>query len=134
MKTLFTLFAASFFLCSCVQLSYVGSTYPATQNVDVYVDPSAIKKPYTIIGKSVLENLEHSLSTPEMIQKKAVAMAMKKGADAIMVGDEGRRYEGSRMETVTTATNTGNDRVTTNSSTVTPNITHDRIIFYLKYQ
>ena len=37
-------------LSACSTPSYFGKTYPATQNVDVYLDAEDVKKPYTTMG------------------------------------------------------------------------------------
>lgn len=52
MKYIYTSLVLSTIFTSCaMRIDYLGSASTPTNNVDVYVDPSAIKRPYTIIGK-----------------------------------------------------------------------------------
>ena len=85
-------FYASCFLlfssCSTPRLHYVGNSFPASQQVHVFVDPSSIERPYAIIGKGYIShNNLASEKYIEKIQPVAVAKAKKKGADAILILD-----------------------------------------------
>ncbi len=134
MKTLFTFCFVAVFFSSCYQLSYLGSTYPATKNVDVYVEPSAIKKPYIIIGKSTVDNIGIAWSAPDKLQAKAVALAAKKGADAILFEDMYLRYDGSNIQSITTSDSIGKSQVITTNGAISPNVSREQRILFLKYQ
>ena len=77
----------AFLLSSCTyRVHYLGNSYDSTQKVDVYVDASAIKRSYEIMGKTVAQVSTFG-GSPEKIQKKAVAKAKQKGADAVLFQD-----------------------------------------------
>jgi hypothetical protein len=72
---------------SCTSsLEYIGAYFPPTKNVDVFVSESAIKKPYDIVGKSVVPNRLIGLRLEKM-QSRAIVKARQKGADAILIMD-----------------------------------------------
>ncbi len=71
---------------SCApQINYLGNTFEPTKNVDVYVDESAIARDYTVVGKGYVRTFAYSV--PESIQRKAIAKARQKGADAVLFKD-----------------------------------------------
>ncbi len=73
--------------CSCgTSINYLGSSYPSTQKVDVFVSGSAVKKPYELIGKGYLRSLVGYPSI-DKIQKKTIEKAKVKGADAVLFED-----------------------------------------------
>lgn len=88
MRKIFTPLFCFFLLSSCMQLvtkvNYVGSSFPETSNVDVFVSESAVKKPYEVIGKGYVQN---NLVAPEAIQRKAIAKGKKNGADGVIIED-----------------------------------------------
>jgi hypothetical protein len=72
-------------LSSCrSSLEYIGAYFPPTENVDVFVSESAIKKPYDIVGKSVVPS-EFAGLRMERMQRRAIVKARQKGADAILI-------------------------------------------------
>jgi hypothetical protein len=77
MKILYSLLVATTFFGSCgVRINYLGSSLAPTEHVDVYVEASAIKKPYTIIGKGYPLHFTYNALTK--LQKKVVETARKK--------------------------------------------------------
>jgi hypothetical protein len=74
-------------IASCAsRISYVGTAYSPTKKVDIFVDESAIKRTYSIVGKGYLRgNL--ALTSPEKVQSNAIVKAKEKGADAILLKD-----------------------------------------------
>ena len=75
----------SCFLFSCAtRFSYMGTSSTPTTHVDVFVDASAIRQPYTIIGKGYQESVSVN---KEILQEKAIMKAKEKGADAVLFQD-----------------------------------------------
>jgi hypothetical protein len=80
--------AAMLFLSSCgFRIGYIGDSFSPTSKVDVYVDPSSIKRPYTVMGKGYVERTVGIEGSAERIQAKALKKAREKGADAILFED-----------------------------------------------
>ena len=73
-------------LFSCgTRIDYVGKSATPTQKVEVFVDPSAIKKAYTVIGKAyVTYGVGFRMET---LQRQALQKAKEKGADAVLFQD-----------------------------------------------
>jgi hypothetical protein len=78
-----TVLSTLIFSCG-TKLNYLGTSLSPTTKVDVYVDASAIKRPYTIIGKGYQES---SLVSKERMQQQAIMKAKEKGADAVLFED-----------------------------------------------
>src|SRR5215210_7273198 len=86
---------------SCVtRVNYLGSSYPATKKVDVFVSQSSIKKPFEVIGKGYIKYAAIG-SSVEAIQRRAVEKAKLKGANAVVIEDY---YVVNNTATVTTRT------------------------------
>lgn len=69
------------FLSACSGPAYLGKAYPATQNVDVYMDPADIKKPYTTMGTT---EVDQDLRSLEATQQKVIELGKAKGADGVI--------------------------------------------------
>jgi len=82
MYKIYSLLIIILFSCS-TRINYLGTSEPPTKHVDVFVDASAIKKPYTIMGKGY----QGLSTTMEVMQQKAINLAMEKGADAVLFQD-----------------------------------------------
>jgi hypothetical protein len=82
-RNIVVLLFLSILLVSCATTDYVGETYSPTSNVDVFFDPSEIKRPYKIMGTAKTEGTEYL--TFEAIEQQLVKDAMSKGADAIII-------------------------------------------------
>ena len=120
-------------LCSCFtsrHLDYLGNSFPPTKNVDVYVDASAIRKPYTIIGKSYVDWTH--LSTNERIQRAAVEKAKQKGADAILFQDY-TVISGNTIQTVRRSDSIGRTSIGVKTTAISPIETERLDILFLKY-
>lgn len=133
MFRIFTLLSFSFFACTS-KLNYLGSSYAPSKNVDVFVDASSIKKPYTIIGKGYMEYPYFSKSRIEKMQTKAVAKAKAKGADAVLFQDYFITQDGSSVHMVTKTDSVGKGLVTVQTGTVGPIVSLRTDILFLKYQ
>jgi len=71
---------------SCLPtINYLGNSYAATRDPDLFVDENSIERPYKIIGKGYPERFG-SLAL-ESLQRKAIKKAKDKGADAVLVQD-----------------------------------------------
>ncbi len=115
-------------------VSYVGSSYAPTEQVDVYVDASAIKKNYTIVGRGHLNVPVGATfyNNYEKLQKQAVARARKHGANAVLF-----------LDRIFIATQTGVNSTyqydtagrRTHSSTIIGPVTHSQLeIHFLRYE
>jgi hypothetical protein len=123
----------SFTFCSCFlprHLDYIGASYSPTKIVDVYVDASAIKKPYTIMGKTYIETTP--LTNLERVQQDAIEKAKQKGADAILFRDY-IIQDGGSFQTVTKSDSIGGSSVRVRTTTATPIETTRLDILFLKY-
>jgi hypothetical protein len=123
-------------LSSCgSHLNYLGSSYSPTKNVDVYVDASAIKHPYTIVGKGYMEYGVggYSKSSIEKMQAKAIQKAKSKGADAILFQDYYFKDNGASMQTVTKADSVGKSLLSVQTGNINPVISSRTDILFLKY-
>lgn len=69
-------------LISACAPSYFGNTYPATQNVDVYLDAADVKKEHKTIGTA---KFDKGLRSLEALQQKAIEMGKAKGADGVIM-------------------------------------------------
>ncbi|HTF30771.1 MAG TPA: hypothetical protein VK625_18080 [Flavitalea sp.] len=82
--TLIQLFGILFvaLLSACSTPSYLGKTYPATQNVDIYLDTADVKKTYTTMGTSTYDQ---GLNSLDAMQQKLIEMGKAKGADGVIM-------------------------------------------------
>lgn len=117
---------------SCgIKISYLGNSFSATQNVDVFVDAAAIKKPYTIVGKGYTNN--SLFTSTEKLQRKAIAKAKEKGANAILFHDAYIIQDGSSFQSTTKSDSVGKSLLTVQTGTVSPVVTTRRDIYFLRY-
>jgi len=123
----------SIVLFSCFsqnRLSYLGNSFKPTKTVDVYVDAAAIKKAYTIMGKSYYET---GLTINfEKVQQLATEKAKEKGADAVLFQD----YviaNGNSIETTTKIDTSGRTPIRVRTTTSTPSELNRVDILFLKY-
>ena len=133
MYKIYTTVIVSCILCSCysAQLHYMGSSFKPTKQVDVYVDPSAITRPYTIMGKGFVSTPLHRAS--ERIQENAVYKAKEKGADAVLFLDLMILNDGSTLSGIATSDSIGKSAVTISRGPVSPVVTTRKEILFLKY-
>jgi len=69
----------------CTTTDYVGKTYSKTDRVEIYFNTDEIKRSYEIMGQIKAEAPEAVRF--EDMEKKLVADAMARGADAILIGE-----------------------------------------------
>ena len=135
MSRIYLLIFICFFLVSCfsVNVRYLGTEFSPTKQVDVYVDPSAIKKPYTIIGKGYPDYGLYMQAELELMQEKAIQKAREKGADAILFQDVYLVKEGSPAGSVHSTDSLGRIILSPVAAPVSPSVTGSKIILFLKY-
>lgn len=128
-----TAFLLSFSSCG-LKIGYLGSTGVPTENVDVYVDPSAIRRPYNIVGKGYIESIVNTRYTVKKLQAKAVEQAKKNGADAVLFQDYYYQQPGTQIESTTRTDTVQKGIVVSTNTAVTQVISSGRNILFLKYQ
>ncbi|MES2882567.1 MAG: hypothetical protein V4676_10490 [Bacteroidota bacterium] len=134
MKKIYTTAALLSVLSSCgVSIAYLGNQYEKTSKVDVFVDGSAIKKPFTIIGKGYEDQRVGYGYAIEKVQEEAIKKAKEKGADAILFQDYYLSQPGYGYTSVTTADSIQRRVITTTSSQSKPIVSSGRTILFLKY-
>jgi hypothetical protein len=104
-------------LSSCSAPSYLGKSYGATQNVDVYMDPADVKKAYTTMGTSTYDQDFQSL---DAMQQKLVETGKTKGADGVIMklSEEVAFTQQSGNVNVNANKKTKKDNISTSSTTV----------------
>jgi len=132
MNKIYTLvFISCLFSCG-MRMNYLGTASSPTENVDIYVDPAAIKKPYTIVGKGYAEGISILKNSYEIMQKKAIRKAMEKGADAILFQDH-YFIENNGIQGYTRTDTTGSSLVNFQNTNLSPVVSSKPEIFFLKY-
>ena len=135
MSRFYLLIFSSFFLVSCfsVNVRYLGSASTPTSQVDVYVDPATIKKPYTIIGKGYPEYGLYAQGELERMQEKAIQKARDKGADAILFQDVYLVNDGTPPASTVITDSLGRVSIPFGHASVAPLVTGSKVILFLKY-
>lgn len=134
MKHVYLPLLAATCLLSCgLRINYLGNAYGPTAHVDVYVDASAIRRPYTVMGKGYPEYaLSPAAVTPtDKLQRKVVELARQKGADAVLFQDYFVRSEGAAFTALAKTDSAGHGFAT---GTVMPVLASGRTVFFLKYE
>jgi hypothetical protein len=114
-------------------MNYLGTSSTSTEKVDVYVDPGAIKKSYTIIGKGYVEGISISKMSYEIMQKKAIRKAKEKGADAILFQDHYYIDNNLGTQNMTRTDSSGSSLVNIHNYRVSPVVSSIPEILFLKY-
>jgi hypothetical protein len=109
MVKLFQLGLLLIILTSCgVSTSYVGKTYPPTNEVDLYLDWRDVSPAYEVMG--YIDATPSELNPKiEEAQKKIEQLAREKGADGIVI-------EGIEERTVTNPTSSTKEEATKNAN------------------
>jgi hypothetical protein len=134
MKYIYPVLFFSLLGASCgIRMNYLGSTSAPTETVDVYVDVSAIKRPYTIIGKGYPEYAGYAqlFYSTDKLQQKAVEVARKKGAHAILFQE--MLLNGTTVDLASKTDYSQEREVTTTSGAISPMTTRERVVFFLRY-
>jgi hypothetical protein len=106
-------FSLPFIACSCVSVDYVGKSYPATTNVEIYFAEADIPREYEVMGELIAETDDMVFTNGEKMQNKLVEEAKKKGADGIILGGLERRVTGETGSS-SSETKVTKDKVRTN--------------------
>jgi len=70
--------------CATGRVNYVGSSFPPTSHVQVFLSEDQVPPGYEVIGKAAIAAEETRWSSAEKLQAKLVKTAQAKGADAIV--------------------------------------------------
>jgi hypothetical protein len=135
MNRMLPLLIISVIFSSCLPMvSYVGNTQQVTAKVDVYVDPAAIRKPYSIVGKGYLNYALNTMphATYESMQRSAISQAKKHGADAVLFLS--REYFNNQTGINTRNTYDTAGLKTASSTIIGPVIQNKEEILFLKYE
>lgn len=100
MKRLVSVFLLLFMLCSCVTTKYIGKSYAPTNHVELYMVWEDVLGDYEVMGFA--DATPNTFSSIEAAQKKIEAMALKKGADAIVFDEIEEEYLNPTLETIET--------------------------------
>jgi hypothetical protein len=135
MKMIFTTSLLPVLFCSCfsTHLNYIGSSYAPTKVVEVYVHTSAIKRPYTVIGKGYFDEHVYQVMRGEQLQEIAVEKAKLKGADAVLFMDILLVNNSTSISSRSQTDSIGQSLVTMHDATISPVISNKRDILFLKY-
>jgi len=66
------------------QINYLGSSYPPTQEVDIFFDEEDIQKDFKVMGIMKNEGDEMELDDSESVKNAMIKKAKSVGADAIL--------------------------------------------------
>ena len=113
---------------SCTQVNYLGSSYSETQNVDVFVTESSVKKPFDVIGKGYVRHTLGPIPRVETIQRKAVEKARSNGANAVVIEDY---YLVDKTSSILTTDSLKRTRILNDGN---PAISSGFTILFLKYK
>ncbi len=86
-------------LTGCMTTDYVGSTYPATTQVDLFFDEADVTRPYTVMGEMRVEGDNHLFMRSEKMQRKLIEKARERGADGILMAPVSIRVTGETEHT-----------------------------------
>ncbi len=94
-------------LAGCATVDYVGSSYPPTTHVDVYMSDGDVPRAYQVIGEARAQVEALPLTKPgPQLQDKLVAEARARGADGVILGGLTSRPVASTTQTAGQGTST----------------------------
>lgn len=130
-----TLMATALIFSCGTRIDYLGTRHAKTETIDFFVDPSAIERPYTVVGKGYVGAGPGTfLFSAGKIQAKAIAKAKQTGADAVLVQDLYLPATGASISSVFHTDSVGKAAVTVGNSTLTATGTRTFDIRFLKYK
>lgn len=137
MNKIYPLFFLSILFSSCTvsMVRYVGSKNTPTDKVDVYVEESAIKRKYVIVGKGYMEPNWRGQVNQDKMLKYAIEKAKKNGADAVFFRDIFIPTPGTNINTYSRTDSVGRSSITNSGTTIGPayGYFHKEMLF-LKYE
>jgi hypothetical protein len=136
MKQFYPLFLFTLVACS-PKLVYVGNRLGASDKVDIYMDETAIRKGFEVMGVGT-PDLNYTVAGKnydEIIAKKAILKAKEYGADAVLFSNYYRKPETEKIkrESTTVYSDTGINASSLISHVPSPYSTGRQILF-LKYK
>jgi hypothetical protein len=81
------------------RIDYVGRSLPPTRNVDLFLDPAEVTRPYELIGKA--SGQAGDMTRFAEIQERILREARKRGADAVVLTGWDREVVGVTSNSVT---------------------------------
>jgi len=90
MKSLKVLFPVLTILCGCATINYIGTSYPPTDNVDLYFSEADIEKEYRVVGRIVATaDADEMFYSSEKFTEAILKKAREKGADGVVISEFG---------------------------------------------
>lgn len=91
----------AFVAAGCVSVDYVGRSFPPTTNVDLYLSPDDVRRPYQVIGSASAQVETIPFTNPsQQLQEKLLAEARSRGADGVILGNVDTREVTTTQQTV----------------------------------
>ncbi len=90
-KNICVIVALSFVLSACSHFNYIGKSYKATDDVEIYFSEKEIRRDYTTIGHAV--SAGQIFVSVDALKKRLIEEAKANGADAILIKDIDRDPE-----------------------------------------
>jgi hypothetical protein len=112
-------------------LDYLGNSFAATDSVTVFVDPAAIEKPYTVIGKGYVRSGTLGSVPIRYLQAEAIEKAKQHGANAVLILEN---FTPGGLNAVTKTDSTGREVVTVQSNSYARYGQQRFAIHFLKYK
>ena len=78
--------------CSKSSFDYIGKTYPATSNPEIFMRDQDVERDYEVMGKVIAE-VPYNKKL-KYVQNKVMNVARQNGADAVLFSDVGIRSTG----------------------------------------
>ncbi|MFI5154269.1 MAG: hypothetical protein ACHQET_13100 [Chitinophagales bacterium] len=82
-KTYLSLFLITLSISCTTSLHYTGKSYPATTQIDIFINPKEIKRPFEVMG-TIDAKLAQFADFNQMMEK-VKKEARKQGADALLI-------------------------------------------------
>jgi hypothetical protein len=135
MKNIYLVISISFLLVSCsTTVQYIGASKSPTTNVEVFTSRETIQASYKEMGRGFIKYRYAGTKNPEKIQEKIVALAKKKGADAVLIESYYIPNTGAAINSFYRTDSVGKAAVTIGTSSVNQLGTSGFNILFLKYQ
>jgi hypothetical protein len=88
-------------LAGCATVDYVGTSYPPTTQVDIYMSESDVRRPYQVIGEARAQVDAIPFTNPgPQLQQKIVTEARARGAHGAILSGLSSREVASTTQTV----------------------------------
>ena len=86
MKKSYLLFLPLFIFSCSTRIQYIGKSYRPDKEPEIFVTESAIKRPYSVIGRGYIKTGIYSRGVNwNKVQRKAIEQGSRHGADAVLI-------------------------------------------------